>query len=62
MAKRRGDTCGELYMVYGNRHEKEEFLYADEIKGYKKEGVLTDYFTAFSRDQKEKIYVQDRMR
>jgi len=29
------------------------------LKEYKKKGILTEYYTAFSRDQEKKIYVQD---
>ena len=29
------------------------------MKEYEKKGILTEYYTAFSRDQEKKIYVQD---
>ena len=39
-----------------------DFFYAEEWDEYLKKGVLTRLDTAFSRDQAEKIYVQDRLR
>lgn len=56
-AKRRGEKTGPVYLIYGNRHKDTEYLYEDELQEYKSEGVLTDIFTAFSRDQAHKIYV-----
>jgi sulfite reductase (NADPH) flavoprotein alpha-component len=37
-------------------------MYREELETLKRDGVLTRLDTAFSRDQAEKIYVQDRMR
>jgi sulfite reductase (NADPH) flavoprotein alpha-component len=48
-------------LFFGSRHEKRDFLYADEWSARQADGGLR-VFTAFSRDQREKIYVQDRMR
>ncbi len=47
--------------IFGSRNKKNDFLYEDELNGLVKEGTLTNLITAFSRDQKQKIYVQDRM-
>ncbi len=44
----------------GDRNEKVDFYYEDELKQYQKSGHL-QLFTAFSRDSSRKIYVQDRM-
>ena len=57
MARKKGLKTGDIYMIFGNRHKKTEFFYGDELEEYKKQGVITDIWTAFSRDQKEKIYV-----
>ncbi|MDQ6902217.1 MAG: sulfite reductase, partial [Bacteroidota bacterium] len=38
-----------------------DFLYQSEIQNWVDTGVLTKVSTAFSRDQPEKIYVQDKM-
>jgi sulfite reductase alpha subunit-like flavoprotein len=56
---------GPMWLFYGCRSEKPEFSgkygFADELKSYVDKGVLTNLVPAFSRDQKEKIYVQTRM-
>ena len=39
-----------------------DFLYQTEWQDYLADGVLTKLDLAFSRDQKDKVYVQDRMR
>lgn len=48
-------------LFFGCRHEQADFLYADEFSQWQAEGTL-ELHTAFSRDQKNKIYVQDRIR
>ena len=51
-----------MWLFFGDRNAQTDFLYQNELETFKKDGVLTRLDTAFSRDQKEKIYVQDRMR
>ena len=53
---------GRNWLFFGDQHKDCDFLYADEWADYLKSGVLTRLDLAFSRDQAEKIYVQDRMR
>lgn len=48
--------------VFGNPHFTEDFLYQVEWQRYVKEGVLSRIDLARSRDQKEKVYVQDKLR
>ncbi|MDU5731655.1 MAG: flavodoxin domain-containing protein [Citrobacter freundii] len=43
-------------------HFTEDFLYQVEWQRYVKEGVLSRIDLAWSRDQKEKVYVQDKLR
>ncbi|MCW5196961.1 NADPH-dependent assimilatory sulfite reductase flavoprotein subunit, partial [Buchnera aphidicola (Pemphigus obesinymphae)] len=40
----------------------EDFLYQIEWQRYSKKGLLTNIDLAWSRDQKNKIYVQDKIR
>lgn len=53
---------GKSWLFFGDQHFNTDFLYQLEWQGFLKEGTLTHLNTAFSRDQKHKIYVQDRMR
>jgi len=53
---------GENWLFFGNPHFTQDFLYQVEIQSYVKSGLLTKVDLAFSRDQAEKIYVQDRLR
>ncbi|WP_018968647.1 sulfite reductase subunit alpha [Rubritalea marina] len=55
------EASGANWLFFGNPHEADDFLYKDELTAMQEAGVLTKLSTAFSRDQKEKIYVQDRM-
>lgn len=53
---------GKSWLFFGDQHFNTDFLYQLEWQDYLKSGALTKLNTAFSRDQKHKIYVQDRMR
>ncbi|KAL4935448.1 hypothetical protein BDV06DRAFT_228830 [Aspergillus oleicola] len=46
----------------GSRHQREEYCYGEEWEAYQEAGVITLLGRAFSRDQPQKIYIQDRMR
>jgi sulfite reductase (NADPH) flavoprotein alpha-component len=52
---------GRCWLFFGDRHAASDFLYADEIAAFQRDGVLTSLDTAFSRDQEAKIYVQHRI-
>lgn len=58
----KGETAGENWLLFGDRNRECDFIYRDELEAMREEGVLNRLDLAFSRDQKEKIYVQDRMR
>ena len=49
------------WLFFGDRHERCDFLYRDELKGFLVARELTKLDLAFSRDQPERIYVQKRM-
>lgn len=53
---------GDTWLFFGDRHFASDFLYQLEWARYRKDGVLTRHDVAFSRDQAEKVYVQDRIR
>jgi sulfite reductase (NADPH) flavoprotein alpha-component len=56
------NASGRNWLFFGDQHEKTDYLYADEWKRWQAEGKLARVDLAFSRDQAQKIYVQDRMR
>ncbi|CAK9439541.1 uncharacterized protein LODBEIA_P36410 [Lodderomyces beijingensis] len=57
-----GMEIGDIYLYMGSRHKKEEYLYGELWEAYKEHGLLTHIGAAFSRDQPQKIYIQDRIR
>ncbi|MEU5659823.1 bifunctional nitrate reductase/sulfite reductase flavoprotein subunit alpha [Streptomyces sp. NPDC047737] len=50
------------WLFFGEQRKDTDFYYRDELDSLRREGTLTRLDTAFSRDQRAKIYVQDRMR
>ena len=52
---------GKNWLFFGDQKSATDFLYREEFDAMKASGVLMRLDTAFSRDQKEKIYVQNRM-
>jgi sulfite reductase (NADPH) flavoprotein alpha-component len=52
---------GDNWLFFGDQHAASDFLYEDQLKAMMVNGLLTRLDTAFSRDQEQKIYVQDRM-
>jgi len=55
------DASGKNWLFFGNPSFQNDFLYQTEFKKYLKSGLLNNISLAFSRDQKEKIYVQHRL-
>ena len=49
----------ETYLIFGSMNKKNDFILEKELDDFKKNGILTEYYTAFSRDQEKKVYVQD---
>jgi sulfite reductase (NADPH) flavoprotein alpha-component len=54
-------ATGKNWLFFGEQRKKSDFFYQGEFEAFQKEGVLTRFDTAFSRDQAYKIYVQHRM-
>ncbi|MFL1512744.1 molybdopterin-dependent oxidoreductase [Pseudomonas prosekii] len=57
----RGDQ-GRNWLFFGEQHAASDFYYREELQGMQHDGLLTQLSLAFSRDQPQKIYVQDRIR
>ncbi|MBI3706965.1 MAG: sulfite reductase subunit alpha [Proteobacteria bacterium] len=63
LAERRAvGAGGRNWLFFGDRHRDHDFLYRDEMMEWQADGLLTRLDTAFSRNQRDKIYVQHRMR
>ena len=54
-------SSGKNWLFFGDQHYTYDFLYQLEWQDHLKNGTLTRLDVAFSRDQPEKVYVQDRM-
>ena len=52
---------GKNWLFFGNPNFTQDFLYQVEWQGYVKSGLVDKITLAFSRDQKDKIYVQHRL-
>jgi sulfite reductase (NADPH) flavoprotein alpha-component len=55
------EAKGENWLFFGDQHFSYDFLYQLEWLDYLEDGSLSELTTAFSRDQKDKIYVQHRL-
>jgi len=59
--RRAAGVRGRNWLFFGEQRVATDFYYADELEKMLADGHLTRLSTAFSRDQKEKIYVQHRL-
>ena len=53
---------GRNWLFFGDQQQAHDFLYREEWEKALADKILTRLDTAFSRDQKEKLYVQHRLR
>jgi sulfite reductase (NADPH) flavoprotein alpha-component len=53
---------GRAWLFFGHQREATDFFYRDELEAFLANGTLTRLSTAWSRDERDKVYVQDRMR
>lgn len=53
---------GKNWLFFGERNFHSDFLYQTELQDHLASGVLNKLDVAFSRDQEQKVYVQDRIR
>ena len=52
---------GKNWLFFGDQKADYDYLYQEEFESWRQDGVLSQLHLAFSRDQAEKIYVQNRM-
>jgi len=48
---------GKNWLIFGERNSTSDFLYQDELIDFQQKGLITEFSTAFSRDQEKKVYV-----
>ena len=53
---------GNNWLIFGSRQFHHDFLYQTDWQDFRKRGLLTRTSLAFSRDQPDKVYVQDRLK
>ncbi len=53
---------GKNWVFFGAQHFRTDFYYQTDWLRWREEGLLTRMDVAFSRDQADKIYVQDKIR
>lgn len=54
-------ASGRNWLFFGDRRFTTDFLYQTEMQNWLQTGLLTNLNVAFSREQKEKVYVQHKM-
>lgn len=59
--RRAAGAKGKNWLFFGDQRAATDFLFREEIEAMQREGTLHRLDLAFSRDQAEKIYVQNRM-
>ncbi|KAI9253867.1 hypothetical protein BDA99DRAFT_519211 [Phascolomyces articulosus] len=59
--KAAGKEVGPMVLYFGSRNRRMEYLYGEELEAYNTDGLLTHMGLAFSRDQKQKVYIQHKM-
>ncbi|WP_179474951.1 bifunctional nitrate reductase/sulfite reductase flavoprotein subunit alpha [Mycolicibacterium vinylchloridicum] len=59
--RRASGHTGRNWLFFGDRHRAENFYYRDDLTDMVTDGFLNRLDLAFSRDQRRRIYVQDKM-
>lgn len=54
-------ASGRNWLFFGNPYRATDFFYEEELEEYLDQGILTRLDLAWSRDQANKIYVQNKM-
>jgi sulfite reductase alpha subunit-like flavoprotein len=58
----RKQSLGEIDVFFGCRYSDHDWLYERELKEFQLAGIVSNLFTAFSRENEEKMYVQTLMK
>ena len=54
-----GRQIGDTILYTGCRNKAVDYIYQEELEEYQNAGALSHLHLAFSRDQQEKVYVQN---
>jgi sulfite reductase (NADPH) flavoprotein alpha-component len=54
-------ASGKNWLFFGEQRSQCDYFYQEEFESLRRDGVLTNLHTAFSRDQDHKVYVQHRL-
>lgn len=57
--KKQGKAGGPLVMIFGCRSKTYDYIYQSDLEAAEADGTLSNLLCAFSRDQKQKVYVQN---
>lgn len=58
--KNAGQPVGPTLLFFGCRNSQQDFIYESELRDFGRQGI-TQLFVACSREQEQKVYVQDRI-
>jgi sulfite reductase (NADPH) flavoprotein alpha-component len=59
--RRATSAKGRNWLLFGDQKSSTDFLYREELETFRADGSLTRLDLAWSRDQQQKVYVQNRM-
>jgi sulfite reductase (NADPH) flavoprotein alpha-component len=59
--RRATGATGRNWLFFGDQKRVSDFLYREQLEAWAADGHLARLDLAFSRDQAEKVYVQNRM-
>lgn len=59
--KRNGEEVGPLFLYFGSRYRSAEWLYGEDFEAWHRDGLVNGMGLAFSRDQKQKVYIQHKI-
>jgi len=59
--KKENKKLGECVLYFGCRNKKEDYIYEKEQVEALKNGYISQHYVAFSREQKDKVYVQHKI-
>ena len=55
-------ATGRNWLFFGDRHAATDYLYREQLEGWRQSGLLTKLSLAWSRDSEHKVYVQHSIR